>query len=775
MSIAPMAQVTQLPIDNDGICMVCKEKPGGDRRLTCNTCVTPWHVTCLPNVLETLRAALHFVCPDCETLADGGDIAGAPAPDPSGGELVAKIRAIEADTSLTEREKAKKRQEVLSGKAHEEEGSDDEKEKKNRKGKEKVVERGENDVLDVLGENFKCSFCMQLPERPVTTPCGHNFCLKCFQKWIGQGKRSCAKCRCNIPPKMASQPRINSTLVVAIRMAKMSRSIATGGPQSVYHFVHNQDRPDKAYTTDRAQRAGMANAASGRIFVTVPPDHFGPILAENDPDRKQGVLVGECWENRMECRQWGIHRPHVAGIAGQSEYGAQSVVLSGGYEDDEDHGEWFLYTGSGGRDLSGNKRTNKEQSFDQKFDNYNEALRVSCKRGYPVRVVRSEKEKRSSYAPEKGLRYDGIYRIEKCWRKVGKQGFKVCRYLFVRCDNDPAPWTSDEHGDQPRCLPVIPELKQAIDPFERVDNPFWDYDEEEAHWKWKKPPPPSQKRVTAAIPEDGERARREIRKAQNTSVKEKLLKGAFAGQTYMKERTCQNGRKLRTQKTVMKCPTCSQDISEFLQRPQVNRELMEVIQQLQCKVEEDGNNIENSSEGKADMFVEESSNALSEGPEIELSNPQAEGKPGKANAARPSTEQKPKRTYKTKKNMFVEESSNALSEGPEIELSNPQAEDKPGKTSKRMNTNASPSTEQKPKRTYKRKKNDAVDGLFNDGVKENTISGDTDGSNDLQALMVQCHEAGQGRPEGGAKAQEAVDDGNDSPSSPLHLQTHESE
>ena len=29
------------------------------------------------------------------------------------------------------------------------------------------------------------------------------------------------------------------------------------------------------------------------------------------------------------------------------------------YEDDRDEGEWFLYTGSGGRDLSGNKRTNK--------------------------------------------------------------------------------------------------------------------------------------------------------------------------------------------------------------------------------------------------------------------------------------------------------------------------------------------------------------------------------------------------------------------------------
>lgn len=43
---------------------------------------------------------------------------------------------------------------------------------------------------------------------------------------------------------------------------------------------------------------------------------------------------------------------------------------------------------SGGRDLSGNKRTNKEQSSDQKFANANEALRLSCEMGYPVRVIR---------------------------------------------------------------------------------------------------------------------------------------------------------------------------------------------------------------------------------------------------------------------------------------------------------------------------------------------------------------------------------------------------
>lgn len=54
-------------------------------------------------------------------------------------------------------------------------------------------------------------------------------------------------------------------------------------------------------------------------------------------------------------------------------------------------------------------------------------------------------EKRSAYAPstETPVRYDGIYRIAKCWRKPGAQGFLICRYLFVRCDNEPAPWSSE--------------------------------------------------------------------------------------------------------------------------------------------------------------------------------------------------------------------------------------------------------------------------------------------------------------------------------------------
>lgn len=41
------------------------------------------------------------------------------------------------------------------------------------------------------------------------------------------------------------------------------------------------------------------------------------------------------------------------------------------------------------------------------------------------------------------MRYDGIYRIARAYRKPGQQGQLVCRYLFIRADNEPAPWSSE--------------------------------------------------------------------------------------------------------------------------------------------------------------------------------------------------------------------------------------------------------------------------------------------------------------------------------------------
>ena len=73
----------------------------------------------------------------------------------------------------------------------------------------------------------------------------------------------------------------------------------------------------------------------------------------------------------------------MAGIHGRENDGSYSIVLSGGYEDDEDEGEEFTYSGSGGRDLSGNKRTAK-QSYDQKLTHMNKY--VPTERGWRLYV-----------------------------------------------------------------------------------------------------------------------------------------------------------------------------------------------------------------------------------------------------------------------------------------------------------------------------------------------------------------------------------------------------
>ncbi|XP_044977977.1 E3 ubiquitin-protein ligase ORTHRUS 2-like [Hordeum vulgare subsp. vulgare] len=603
-----------LPCDGDGVCMVCGAAgPAEVELLRCGTCATPWHSPCLSRP-PALADAAGWACPDCG--GEGASPAPAPAAGAGGGSgLLAAIRQIEADATLSEQDKARRRQELLGGKgaADEDEQDDD--------------DDDEDNALEIVGKNFSCVFCMKLPERPVTTPCGHNFCLKCFEKWVHSGKRTCGKCRGPIPSKMAEQPRINAALVAVIRMARTAKNAKAGGSGNPVHYIRNEARPDKAFTTDRAKKSGKANASSGQIFVTIAPDHFGPIPPENDPRRNLGVLVGETWEDRLECRQWGAHFPHVAGIAGQSEHGAQSVALSGGYIDDEDHGEWFLYTGSGGRDLSGNKRTNKEQSSDQKFDKMNAALRLSCQKGYPVRVVRSHKEKRSSYAPESGVRYDGVYRIEKCWRKIGVQGtYKVCRYLFVRCDNEPAPWTSDLHGDRPRPLPKIKELQGATDIHERKGSPSWDYDAKEG-WKWVKPAPISKKPAQSGDPEADKQFRKH-RKRAHMSMNDRLLKefGCSICKNVMTEpvstpcghnfcKTClldqyderestrersRNGRTLRAQQIVKKCPSCPTDICDFLKIPHINIEMKDLIDNLLAKAAKDKQDAEGSAEENGD-------------------------------------------------------------------------------------------------------------------------------------------------------------------------------
>ncbi|CAL8276879.1 unnamed protein product [Merluccius merluccius] len=207
--------------------------------------------------------------------------------------------------------------------------------------------------------------------------------------------------------------------------------------------------PSATTESQRDWGKGMACVGRTKECTIVPSNHYGPV---------PGVPVGTTWKFRVQVSEAGVHRPHVGGIHGRSNDGSYSLVLAGGFEDEVDRGDEFTYTGSGGRDLSGNKRIG-EHSFDQTLTHMNRALALNCdaplndkdgaesrnwREGKPVRVVRSSKGRRiSKYAPEEGNRYDGIYKVVKYWPEIGKCGFLVWRYLLRRDDLEPAPWTPE--------------------------------------------------------------------------------------------------------------------------------------------------------------------------------------------------------------------------------------------------------------------------------------------------------------------------------------------
>jgi len=62
--------------------------------------------------------------------------------------------------------------------------------------------------------------CGVMDKTCMQGPCQHNFCLACFKRWLGQGKKTCPTCRAGFPAKFCENPRINTLLTYAIRCAK---------------------------------------------------------------------------------------------------------------------------------------------------------------------------------------------------------------------------------------------------------------------------------------------------------------------------------------------------------------------------------------------------------------------------------------------------------------------------------------------------------------------------------------------------------------------------
>jgi putative restriction endonuclease len=139
----------------------------------------------------------------------------------------------------------------------------------------------------------------------------------------------------------------------------------------------------------------------------------------------------------------------MAGISGTADEGADSIVVSGGYEDDIDLGKEIVYTGHGGRDPK-----TGQQVADQQFTHGNSALAHNKVAGLPVRVIRGA-QLDSPYAPQNGYRYDGLYRVDEFWEEVGKAGFKVWRFRLVESEGaEPPPLKLGTEG------PALPVRRQ---------------------------------------------------------------------------------------------------------------------------------------------------------------------------------------------------------------------------------------------------------------------------------------------------------------------------
>lgn len=169
------------------------------------------------------------------------------------------------------------------------------------------------------------------------------------------------------------------------------------------------------------------------------------------PDREfgeiPGVAPGTTFPDRRALAQAGVHRPLQAGIAGSGLSGAESIVVSGGYEDDVDDGNEIIYTGHGGND-----RNIGRQVADQTLTRGNLALARNRVAGLPVRVVRGAGP-HSPLAPARGYRYDGLYSVVDHWCEKGRSGYLIWRFKLVR------------NVDQPRLSG--PEPVAALAPAER--------------------------------------------------------------------------------------------------------------------------------------------------------------------------------------------------------------------------------------------------------------------------------------------------------------------
>ena len=183
------------------------------------------------------------------------------------------------------------------------------------------------------GLSIQCAICLELPVDPVTTACGHNYCMTCLSQWK-QRKMECPECK----QKLAATPlKINIALRDIIALISKSNAVVTNGEEiskmsaeekNTYQDNRSQDRTEElsadctsypVASTDCKSYSAESAAASAPSMPMLGPAAL-PAVAPASVSR--GSYVGSYLSRRSSdslgseapAAQSVSTNPYVAGI-----------------------------------------------------------------------------------------------------------------------------------------------------------------------------------------------------------------------------------------------------------------------------------------------------------------------------------------------------------------------------------------------------------------------------------------------------------------------------
>ena len=149
-----------------------------------------------------------------------------------------------------------------------------------------------------------------------------------------------------------------------------------------------------------------------------------------------GISEGQIFKSCLELSQNMVHQYQnkkgtsqtAPGIVTDRDGVASSVLLNGGYIDDEDNYHQIIYTGSGGQDKR--KIQTSDQVIEGRQGRNNLGLLNAYNQDTPIRLIRGYKHK-SEYSPPKGYRYDGLFYIKRSWWDQSIHGPIIIRFELI--------------------------------------------------------------------------------------------------------------------------------------------------------------------------------------------------------------------------------------------------------------------------------------------------------------------------------------------------------